>query len=116
MEVDPRFYSFRWLSLLCSQEFPLPDVLRLWVRGASLLRNAHRSVIVLSAPCSMLHVPLGLALCGPGAFFLPGVLLLRNAYVTKTSVGLSAAVCSSAAVHQQVYSRASAWNGLCGHS
>jgi len=28
--VDPRFYSFRWLTLLLSQEFELPDVLRLW--------------------------------------------------------------------------------------
>ena len=27
---DPRFYSFRWLTLLLSQEFELPDVLRLW--------------------------------------------------------------------------------------
>ena len=28
--VDPRFYSFRWLTLLVSQEFELPEVLRLW--------------------------------------------------------------------------------------
>eukprot|EP00455_Lapot_gusevi_P014666 TRINITY_DN17354_c0_g1_i5.p1 TRINITY_DN17354_c0_g1~~TRINITY_DN17354_c0_g1_i5.p1 ORF type:complete len:211 (-),score=40.57 TRINITY_DN17354_c0_g1_i5:88-648(-) len=28
--VDPRFYSLRWLALLLSQEFELPDVLRLW--------------------------------------------------------------------------------------
>jgi len=28
--VDPRFYSFRWLTLILSQEFELPDVLRLW--------------------------------------------------------------------------------------
>lgn len=28
--VDPRFYSFRWLTLLSSQEFELPEVLRLW--------------------------------------------------------------------------------------
>ncbi|KNC53286.1 uncharacterized protein AMSG_12198 [Thecamonas trahens ATCC 50062] len=28
--VDHRFYSFRWLTLLLSQEFPLDQVLRLW--------------------------------------------------------------------------------------
>mmetsp|Transcript_2875 Transcript_2875/g.9033 ORF Transcript_2875/g.9033 Transcript_2875/m.9033 type:complete len:611 (+) Transcript_2875:143-1975(+) len=28
--IDPQFYSFRWLTLLLSQEFELPDVLRLW--------------------------------------------------------------------------------------
>lgn len=30
IQVDPRFYSFRWLTLILSQEFELPDVLRLW--------------------------------------------------------------------------------------
>ena len=29
-QVDPRFFAFRWLTLLLSQEFSLPDVLRLW--------------------------------------------------------------------------------------
>ncbi len=29
-QVAPFFYSFRWLTLLLSQEFELPDVLRLW--------------------------------------------------------------------------------------
>lgn len=28
--INPQFYSFRWLTLLLSQEFELPDVLRLW--------------------------------------------------------------------------------------
>lgn len=26
--IFPQYYSFRWLTLLLSQEFPLPDVLR----------------------------------------------------------------------------------------
>lgn len=30
ISVDPRFYSFRWLTLMLSQEFELPDVMRLW--------------------------------------------------------------------------------------
>ncbi|CAA92181.3 TBC1 domain family member 13 [Caenorhabditis elegans] len=30
LEIKPQFYAFRWLSLLLSQEFPLPDVITLW--------------------------------------------------------------------------------------
>lgn len=30
LQIDPRFYAFRWLTLLLSQEFELPEVLRLW--------------------------------------------------------------------------------------
>jgi len=30
VQLDPQFYSFRWLTLLLSQEFELPDVIRLW--------------------------------------------------------------------------------------
>lgn len=29
-KLKPEFYAFRWLTLLLSQEFYLPDVLRLW--------------------------------------------------------------------------------------
>jgi len=29
-QLNPQFYSFRWLTLLLSQEFELPEVLRLW--------------------------------------------------------------------------------------
>jgi len=28
--MDPQFYSFRWLTLLLTQEFELPDLLRMW--------------------------------------------------------------------------------------
>jgi len=30
LKAEPAFYAFRWLSLLLSQEFNLPDVLRIW--------------------------------------------------------------------------------------
>uniref|UniRef100_A0A8R1I6Q7 TBC1 domain family member 13 n=1 Tax=Caenorhabditis japonica TaxID=281687 RepID=A0A8R1I6Q7_CAEJA len=30
LEIKPQFYAFRWLSLLLSQEYPLPDVICLW--------------------------------------------------------------------------------------
>jgi len=39
LKIDPQFYSFRWLTLLLSQEFELPDVLRLW---DTLLADAQR--------------------------------------------------------------------------
>ncbi|XP_003387077.1 PREDICTED: TBC1 domain family member 13-like [Amphimedon queenslandica] len=29
-EIDPAFFGFRWITLLLSQEFLLPDVIRLW--------------------------------------------------------------------------------------
>ncbi|KAJ8959461.1 hypothetical protein NQ318_022158 [Aromia moschata] len=29
-DLKPQYYSFRWITLLLSQEFPLPDVLRIW--------------------------------------------------------------------------------------
>lgn len=30
LQVEPQYYSFRWIMLLLSQDFPLPDVLRIW--------------------------------------------------------------------------------------
>lgn len=29
-KVNPQFYAFRWITLLLTQEFPFPDVVRLW--------------------------------------------------------------------------------------
>lgn len=29
-QVNPQFYAFRWITLLLTQEFPFPDVVRLW--------------------------------------------------------------------------------------
>lgn len=30
LAIKPQFFAFRWLSLLLSQEFPLPDVITIW--------------------------------------------------------------------------------------
>ncbi|GMT03647.1 hypothetical protein PENTCL1PPCAC_25821 [Pristionchus entomophagus] len=30
LQIRPQYYAFRWLSLMLSQEFPLPDVIGLW--------------------------------------------------------------------------------------
>lgn len=29
-KVNPQFYAFRWITLLLTQEFPFPDLVRLW--------------------------------------------------------------------------------------
>ena len=47
--LDPRFYSLRWLSLLFSQEFELPDVLRLW---DSLFGDHRRFEFLLFFACA----------------------------------------------------------------
>jgi len=47
----PQYYSFRWLTLLLSQEFELPDVLRLW---DSLFSDTHRFEFLVYFCCSMI--------------------------------------------------------------
>jgi len=49
--LNPQFYSFRWLTLLLSQEFELPDVLRLW---DSLFADPVRFEFLLYVCCAML--------------------------------------------------------------
>jgi len=49
--LNPQFYSFRWLTLLLSQEFELPDVLRLW---DSLFADPMRFEFLLYVCCAML--------------------------------------------------------------
>jgi len=39
LKVSPTFYGFRWITLLMTQEFDLPDVMRLW---DSLLTDSSR--------------------------------------------------------------------------
>jgi len=50
-KVNPQFYSFRWITLLLSQEFELPEVLRLW---DSLFADPNRFEFLLYCCCSML--------------------------------------------------------------
>lgn len=49
--IVPQYYSFRWLTLLLSQEFPLPDVLRLW---DSILSDENRFEYLIFVCCSMI--------------------------------------------------------------
>ncbi|CAH1394609.1 unnamed protein product [Nezara viridula] len=50
-ELRPQYYSFRWLTLLLSQEFPLPDVLRIW---DSLLADTFRFSFLIFVCCAMI--------------------------------------------------------------
>lgn len=50
-ELCPEYYSFRWITLLLSQEFPLPDVLRIW---DSLFSYSNRFDFLIHVCCSMI--------------------------------------------------------------
>ncbi|EDV39702.1 uncharacterized protein Dana_GF10155 [Drosophila ananassae] len=52
-ELHPQYYSFRWLTLLLSQEFPLPDVLRIW---DSVFSDEHRFDFLIKICCSMMLI------------------------------------------------------------
>jgi len=53
-EIHPQYYAFRWITLLLSQEFPLPDVLRIW---DSLLADKKRFDFLIDLCCAMIiHV------------------------------------------------------------
>lgn len=47
----PQYYSFRWLTLILSQEFALPDVVRLW---DSLFSDDKRFNFLVRVCCAMI--------------------------------------------------------------
>ncbi|KAF6212896.1 hypothetical protein GE061_010606 [Apolygus lucorum] len=53
-ELRPQYYSFRWLTLLLSQEFPLPDLLRIW---DSLFADSRRfSFLIYVCTAMIMHL------------------------------------------------------------
>jgi len=50
-DIRPQYFSFRWLSLMLSQEFPLPEVLRIW---DSLLADVSRSHFLIDVCAAMI--------------------------------------------------------------
>lgn len=50
-ELYPQYYSFRWLTLILSQEFPLPDVVRIW---DSVFADEHRFDFLVRICCAMI--------------------------------------------------------------
>lgn len=49
--IYPQYYSFRWLTLLLSQEFELPDVVRLW---DSIFADPKRYDFLVQICCAMI--------------------------------------------------------------
>ncbi|KAI1290374.1 TBC1 domain family member 13 [Halotydeus destructor] len=49
--IKPHYYAFRWITLLLSQEFPLPEVLRIW---DFLFADQNRFAFLISTCCAML--------------------------------------------------------------
>lgn len=50
-QIKPQFFAFRWITLLLSQEFHLPDVLRIW---DSLFSDPNRFDFLIFLCCAML--------------------------------------------------------------
>lgn len=50
-ELYPQYYSFRWLTLMLSQEFPLPDVVRIW---DSVFADERRFEFLTHVCCAMI--------------------------------------------------------------
>jgi len=50
--MNPQFYGFRWITLLLSQEFDLPEVIQLW---DCLFADADRFKFLLYCCCAMIH-------------------------------------------------------------
>lgn len=50
-ELYPQYYSFRWLTLILSQEFPLPDVCRIW---DSVFADENRFKFLVDVCCAMI--------------------------------------------------------------
>jgi len=49
--IKPQYFTFRWLTLLLSQEFLLPDVIRIW---DSLFSDQDRFEFLIPVCCAML--------------------------------------------------------------
>ncbi|XP_014208110.1 TBC1 domain family member 13 [Copidosoma floridanum] len=71
-ELCPQYYSFRWLTLLLSQEFPLPDVMRIW---DSLFSDDNRFDFLIHICCAMILLCKNQILNGD---FAANVKLLQN--------------------------------------
>ncbi|GMR34107.1 hypothetical protein PMAYCL1PPCAC_04302 [Pristionchus mayeri] len=53
LQIRPQYYAFRWLSLMLSQEFPLPDVIGLW---DSLFADTRRFTLLPYVCLAMLQL------------------------------------------------------------
>jgi len=85
-ELKLHYFAFRWLTLLLSQEFPLPDVVRIW---DSLFADGDRFNFLLYVCCSMILVLRDQLL---GGDFSNNVKLLQNFPPMDLRIVLSKAI------------------------
>ncbi|XP_063633283.1 TBC1 domain family member 13 [Cydia splendana] len=85
-ELKPQYYSFRWITLLLSQEFSLPDVERLW---DSLFADPMRFDFLIYICCAMILLVEDSLLKGD---FASNVKLLQNFPPMDVSLILNRAV------------------------
>lgn len=85
-ELRPQYYSFRWLTLLLSQEFSLPDVERIW---DSLFADPQRFNSLIYICCAMILLVRDNILSGD---FASNVKLLQNFPPMDVSLILNKAV------------------------
>ncbi|XP_059059771.1 TBC1 domain family member 13 [Achroia grisella] len=85
-ELRPQYYSFRWLTLLLSQEFSLPDVERIW---DSLFADKQRFNFLIYICCAMILLVRDNLLSGD---FASNVKLLQNFPPMDVSLILNKAV------------------------
>ncbi|CAH0716547.1 unnamed protein product, partial [Brenthis ino] len=85
-ELRPQYYSFRWLTLLLSQEFSLPDVERIW---DSLFADPQRFTFLIYVCCAMILLVRENLLNGD---FASNVKLLQNFPPMDVSLILNKAV------------------------
>ncbi|XP_025414226.1 TBC1 domain family member 13 [Sipha flava] len=84
-EIYPQYYSFRWLTLLLSQEFSLPEVIRIW---DSLFSDSQRFSFLINICCAMIVLIRDQILAGD---FSTIVKLLQNYPNVETCVILNKA-------------------------
>ncbi|XP_022833127.1 TBC1 domain family member 13 isoform X1 [Spodoptera litura] len=85
-ELRPQYYSFRWLTLLLSQEFSLPDVERIW---DSMFADGKRFDFLIHICCAMILLVRNDLLSGD---FASNVKLLQNFPPMDVSLILNKAV------------------------
>ncbi|XP_028162178.1 TBC1 domain family member 13 [Ostrinia nubilalis] len=85
-ELRPQYYSFRWLTLLLSQEFSLPDVERIW---DTLFADNNRFSFLIYICCAMILLVRDNLLNGD---FASNVKLLQNFPPMDVSLILNKAV------------------------
>lgn len=85
-DLKPQYYSFRWITLLLSQEFPLPDVLRIW---DTLFSDPDRFNFLIYVCCAMIMILRNQLLTGD---FSTNIKLLQNFPPMDIQIILSKAV------------------------